>query len=159
MIRVVLAAVLSVAVLGAALPAVEDARADRTATALGTDVERLSAAGTALAYGSDATRDPSVAPTRAVAFSLPAPTWTSAGVDFVAVGGSPAGPGDRPVVRYRVDGRETARRLSLPVPLRTPGGPVVLRGRGDRWVTLSLRTGDDGPVLVVARAGDAPPVG
>jgi hypothetical protein len=156
-IRVVLAAVLAAAMLGASLPAVEDARADRAATAIAASVERLSAAGSALAFESDPTRDPAVAPTRAVTFSLPQPTWTTAGVGFVAVGGSPDGPGDRAVVAYAVgDGRQTTRRLSVPLPLRTPDGPVVLRGRGDRSVTLSLRRTPDGPALVVGRpAADA----
>lgn len=155
MIRVLLAAVLSVAVLGASLPAVADARADRTATALDADADRLAAAGTALAYDSDPTRDPSVAPARAVTFSLPTPTWTSAGAEFVAAGGVPGGSGNRSVVTYRVGDRETTRRLSLPVPLRTPDGPVVLRGRGDRSVTLSLRATPDGPVVAVSRPRDA----
>lgn len=152
MIRVVLAAVLTTAVLAASLPAVEDARADRTATAIDASTERLSAAGSALAFESDPTRDPAVAPTRAVTFSLPPPTWTTAGVRFVAVGGPPDGPGNRSVVTYAVgDGRPTTRRLSVPLPLRTPDGPVVLRGRGDRSVTVSLRRTPAGPVLVVGR--------
>ncbi|MDS0297965.1 hypothetical protein NDI76_04355 [Halogeometricum sp. S1BR25-6] len=154
MLRVVLAAVLATAVLVASLPAVEDARADRTATALDTSIARLSAAGSALAVGSDATSDPAVAPRRAVVLSLPRPTWTAAAVEYVAVGGSPGGPGNRSVVTYAVEGGgETRRLLSLPVPVRTPGGPVVLRGRGERSVSLSLRaTGEgDAPVLVVGR--------
>jgi hypothetical protein len=149
-IRVVLAAALTAAILASSLPAVEDARDDRTATAIDTSVERLSAAGSALAFESDPTRDPAVAPTRAVRFSLPPPTWTTARVGFVAVGGSPGGPGNRSLVTYAVgDGRPTTRRLSIPLPLRTPDGPVVLRGRGDRSVTVSLRGTPAGPVLVV----------
>ncbi|ADQ68024.1 hypothetical protein C499_16117 [Halogeometricum borinquense DSM 11551] len=153
MIRVVLAAVLAVAVLGASLPAVEDARADRTATRVDTSVERLSAAGSALAYGSDATSDAAVAPTRTVTFSLPSPTWTSAGIDYVAVGGQPGGQGNRSVVTYAVaGGTEITRRLSLPVALRTPNGPIVLRGYGDRPISVALRRTADGPVLVASRA-------
>lgn len=156
MIRVLLAATLAAAVLAASLPAVGDARADRTATAIDAAVDRLSATGSALAYESDPTGDPATAPTRTVSFPLPAPSWTSAGVDAVAVGGSPDGPGDRPVVVYAIrGGEETTRRLSLPVPLRTPGGPVVLRGRGDRSVSLSLRRTVGGPVLVVTRAAES----
>ncbi|SFR37694.1 DUF7311 family protein [Halogeometricum limi] len=152
MIRVVLAAVLTTAVLGASLPAVEDARADRASTAVDADVERLSAAGSSLAHGSDPTRDPATAPTRTETVTLPPPTWSSAELAYVAVGGSPNGPGNRSVVTYAVDdGPETSRRLSLPLPISTPDGPVVLRGRGDRTVSLSLLTSVDGPVLVVGR--------
>lgn len=150
-IRVLLAAVLAAAVLGASLPAVADARADRTATSVDAAVDRLDAAGSTLAHGSDPTSDPETAPTRRATFSLPAPTWTSAGVAYVAVGGVPGGPGNRSVVAYAVGDRERTRHLSLPVPVRTPAGPVVLRGRGDRSVSLSLLRTVDGPVLVVGR--------
>ncbi|MDS0293563.1 DUF7311 family protein [Halogeometricum luteum] len=152
MLRVVLAAALATAVLGASLPAVDGARTDRTATALDSSIARLSAAGSALAVGSDAPSDPAVAPARTVALSLPRPTWTAAAVDYVAVGGSPGGPGNRSVVTYAVESAgETRRLLSVPVPVRTPGGPVVFRGRGERTVSLSLRTTADGPALVVGR--------
>lgn len=152
MLRVVLAAVLATAVLGASLPAVDGARVDRTATALDASIERLSAAGSSLAVGSDAPRDPAVAPRRTVALSLPRPTWTAAAVEYVAVGGSPGGPGNRSAVTYATEGGgETTRLLSVPLPVRTPRGPVVFRGRGERAVSLSLRTTSDGPTLVVGR--------
>lgn len=154
MLRVVLAAVLATAVLGASLPAVEDARADRTATALDASIAELSASGSALAVGNDAPSDPAVAPTRTVAFSLPRPTWTAAAVEYVAVGGSPGGPGNRSAVTYATEGGGEARRLlSVPVPVRTPGGPVVFRGHGERTVSLSLRATAGGPALVVGRGG------
>ncbi|ELZ27204.1 hypothetical protein C474_17699 [Halogeometricum pallidum JCM 14848] len=153
MLRVVLAAVLATAVLGASLPAVEDARADRTATALDASIARVSAAGSALAVGNDAPST-AVAPTRTVAFSLPQPTWTAAAVEYVAVGGSPGGPGNRSAVTYATEGGGEVRRLlSVPVPVRTPRGPVVFRGRGERTISLSLRATADGPVLVVGRGG------
>ncbi|WP_197428149.1 hypothetical protein [Halogeometricum sp. CBA1124] len=85
-------------------------------------------------------------------FSLLPPTWTTAGVRFVAVGGPPDGPGNRSVVTYAVgDGRPTTRRLSVPLPLRTPDGPVVLPGArrpvGDGVAPATPA----GPVLVVGR--------
>lgn len=154
MLRLLLAATLSVALLAAALPAVGDARAERTASSLDVAVDRLDRAGRSLALTEDAATDPERAPRRAVSVRIPARSWTAADVRYVAVGGTPDGPGNRSVVAYAVGdapGRE--RRLSLPVPVRTPDGPVTVSGPGGRGVslTLSLVRSAAGPTLVVGR--------
>lgn len=153
MIRLLLSATLAAALLAAALPAVDDARADRAATSLDADGERMVRAVESLAYGDDPTSSLSTAPRRTVRVSVPARSWTAAGVSYVAVGGKPGESGSRPVLTYALSGgRETERRLSLPVPLRTPDGPVVLRGSGSHALSFSLLSRPEGPVVVVRPA-------
>jgi hypothetical protein len=151
-IRLLLAVAVTVALLAVVLPAVEDARAYRTATAIDADAERLSRAVDSLAYGDDPTPSTETAPRRIVRFSVPPRSWTAADVRYVAVGGRPGTAGSRPVVAYAFSGgRETERRLPLPVPILTPGGPVVLREPGSHALSVSLVARGDGPVVVVRR--------
>lgn len=150
MIRPLLAAAVTAALLATALPAVEDARADRVATSLDADAERMVRAVESLAYGEDPTQSLSTAPRRTVRVSLPARSWTAADLSYVAVGGRPEAKGSRPVLTYAFSGEtETERRLSLPVPLRTPDGPVVLREAGTHALSLSLLSRPEGPTVVV----------
>ncbi|MFB6091163.1 MAG: hypothetical protein ABEJ97_08905 [Halobellus sp.] len=158
MIRLVVAAALAVATLAAAVPAVDDARATRTAADLEAFGDRLDRAGRALAATSDAAPSHDRAATRGVAFAFPRASWTTASPAFVAVGGRPGGPGNRSVVAYALPSSPTRlRALSLPVPVRTPSGPVVFRGGGRRTVSLALVADADagGPVIVVSAAGAA----
>lgn len=154
MIRLVVAAALTVATLAVALPAVDDARATRTDAMIGGTVDRIDRAGRALATTEDATATRATAATRRVEFRLPAGSVTAAQPRFVAVGGPLDGPGDRPTVTYAVSPSTRRRHLGLPVPVRTPGGPVVFREPGRHAVSLALVRGDDGPELVVTRATD-----
>lgn len=156
MLRLLLAAALSAALLATVLPAVDDARTDRTASSLSVAAERLDRAGRALSLAEDATADPSTAPRRSVAVSVPARSWTAAAVRYFSVGGPPDGDGNRSVVVYAAgDGPRREHRLSVPVPVRTPDGPVVVRGPGRRRVTLtlSLVRRPSGPVVTVGRPG------
>lgn len=150
MLRLLLAAAVTAALLSTALPAVEDARADRVATSLDADAERTVRAVESLAHSEDPTRSLSTAPRRTVRVSLPARSWTAADLSYVAVGGRPDAEGSRPVLTYAfAGGTGTERRLSLPVPLRTPDGPVVLREAGTHALSLSLLSRPEGPVVVV----------
>lgn len=152
MIRLVVAVALAVATLAVALPAVEDARAARADAVIEGTVDRVERAGRALATTEDATATRAMAATRRVELRLPAGSVAAARPEFVAVGGGPDGPGDRPIVTYAVSSPTRLRHLRLPVPVRTPGGPVVFREPGRHAVTLSLVRGDTGPELVVTRA-------
>lgn len=150
MIRLLLAAAVTAALLATALPAVEDARANRVAASLDADADRMVRAVESLAYGEDPTQSRSTAPRRTVRVTVPARSWTAADVSYVAVGGRPEAEGSRPVLTYAFSGgRETERRLSLPVPLRTPDGPVVVRDSGTHALSLSLLSRPEGPVVVV----------
>lgn len=152
MIRLVVAAALAVATLAVALPAVDDARTARTDATIEGTADRIERAGRALATTEDAAPTRSTAATRRVAFTLPRRSTTAAHPEFVAVGGPPDGPGNRSTVTYAVSSPTHRHHLGIPIPVRTPQGPVVFRDPGRHAVELALVRGDDGPELVVTRA-------
>lgn len=160
MLRVVLAAALAVALLGVALPVLEDASAERSATIVEGELDAVAtAAGDLLAREEVAPRG--AASRRVLSVSVPGRGLAEAPVAYVALGGVPdcraprdAERGD--VLAYRLAGGDPRVR-SLPVDLRTvaPDGtlredePLVLRG--DSRVALSLVDGGDEPVVLVER--------
>ena len=152
MIPLVVAAALAVATLAVALPAVDDARTARTDATIEGTADRIERAGRALATTEDAAPTRSTAATRRVAFTLPRRSLTAAHPEFVAVGGPPDGPGNRLTVTYAVSSPTHRHHLGIPIPVRTPQGPVVFRDPGRHAVELALVRGDDGPELVVTRA-------
>jgi hypothetical protein len=151
MIRLVVAAALAVATLAVAFPAIDDARATRTDVMIEGTADRLERAGRALATTEDATTTRATAATRRVEFTLPAGSITAARPAFVAVGGPPDGPGNRSTVTYAVSSPTHRHHLRIPVPVRTPEGPVVFRESGRHAVSVALVRGDDGPEVVVTR--------
>lgn len=151
MIRLVVAAVLTLATFAAVLPAVDDARATRTDAAIQETVDRLERTGRSLATTEDATETRELAATRVVGLTLPSRSFTAAQPSFVAVGGPPGGPGDRSVVTYAVSSTTRRRHVPLPVPVHTPDGPIVFRDPGRHAVSLGLVSGPDGPRLIVTR--------
>lgn len=151
MIRIVVAAVLTVATVAAALPAIDDARATRTDAAIEATADRLERVGRSLATTEDAAASRALAATRTVAFELPSRSLTAARPSFVAVGGPPDGPGNRSTVTYATSPSPRRHHLPLPVPVRTPNGPVVFEDPGRHAVSIALVRGSDGPVLSVTR--------
>lgn len=154
MLRVVFATALAVLLVGAATPAVDDARRSNSAAAVRGDLEALErAAGSLLATDEDA---PGAGARRSVTVRVPERAWTESGVTYVSIGGSPggraSGPDRRGVVVYRVRGGQP-RRVSLPVPLWTPDGPLVLREPGEHRLTLTVERVGGRRVVVVRRAG------
>ncbi len=165
MLRAVLAVVLAVALLGAAFPAVETARVERSATLAEGELAAFETAARDLVGTEDPAPDPRRAARRTVTVDVPTTSFTTARVTFVAVGGVPdrgaAGGPDRPakaadgaVIAYRLDG--TTHRRQLPVAvrvlgpdgdLRPAGEPLVLRGPAR--VTLLLLERDGDPVVAV----------
>ena len=152
MIRLVVAAVLTVATFAAAVPAIDDARAARTDGVIGGTVDRLERAGRSLATTEDATKTRALAATREVGLGLPSRSLTAAQPSFVAIGGPPTGPGNRSTVTYAVSPSTRRRHVSVPVPISTPDGPVVFREPGRHAVSIALVSGPDGPELSVTRA-------
>lgn len=151
MIRLVVAAALAVATLAVSLPAVDDARATRTDAMIEGTTDRLERAAGELATTEDATTTRATAATRRIEFILPAGSITAAQPAYVAVGGPPDGPGNRSTVTYAVSSPNRRHHLRVPVPVRTPEGPVVFRESGRHAVELALVHGGDGPELVVSR--------
>lgn len=145
MIGLVVGAVLTAALLAASLPAIGDARADRTAAQADASVNRIwDAAGSLLA-----TDDPVAGrgARRVVTVWLPARTLTSAAIERFVLGCRPTCAVD---VRFG-GGRDRTYSLG-DLPLRTPTGPVLFGGRGRHRLVLGLRPGPAGPI-VTARAG------
>lgn len=128
-IRAVLAAVVAVAVLATALPAMDSVRTDRTSAAMERSVERIERAGTRL-LASDA---PDAGARRVVPVSLPSRSLVSAGVEQFVVDCSGAC-----VVRYRLTGDLTQHHELQSVPLATPDGPVRFSEPGTHRLVLGL---------------------
>jgi hypothetical protein len=167
-IRAVLSVTLAAALLAAALPALDDAARTRTAATVEADAEHLRDVATALATTDDAVPADRPGARRVVTVRLPPDSLATAPVEHLAVGGRPdaaAAPGsatavtglptDAPdVLAYRLAGRPT-QTVRVPVDLRTPGGPVVLREAGTHRLTLGLVRDEQG-VSVVVRRTDGP---
>ncbi len=137
MIRALLAVVLAAALLSASLPAVESAAADRTASALDREVDRIERAGASLL----AEDDPGGR--RVLSVSLPGGSLVAAGVDSLTIRCRP-----NCVVRYALDtGAVRTRRLDAR--FVTPDGPVQFGTPGDHRLVLRLAEGDEGPIVTV----------
>ncbi|WP_254543351.1 DUF7311 family protein [Halomarina pelagica] len=141
MLRVVLAVLLAVALVGASLPAVErarvassDAAVEREATALATAVERACADSDPVTPGGPGAR-------RVVTLALPARSWGHAGVERVRV--TPRG------VRWRVRGGARHRlRFDGPAALDRP---IELRGAGRHRLRVACERRAGRAVAVVRR--------
>ncbi|MFB6105491.1 MAG: hypothetical protein ABEJ70_00820 [Halobacteriaceae archaeon] len=158
-VRVVLTVVFALALVGAALPAVQDARHDAAARAGDRQVDALEDAVGGLVRSSDAVGPGLPAATRRVRLRVPARDAGSVGVAAVSVGGLPndTAPGDGPrrdVVAVRVRGRPV-RVVHVDADLRMgdvdapDARPLVCRA--DCAVTLRYVRGPDHRVVVVER--------
>jgi hypothetical protein len=148
MLRVVVAVALATALLGAATPAVDDARIDHADARVETEVDELAATADRLVERNDPAPPGVRGARRLLTLHLPGPSWGSAGLDHLSVPGPSAD--RRGVLTWRVEGgRETTRWVS--VPLVGPDGGLSLRGGGARRVVLELVRRDDEPVVVVRR--------
>lgn len=161
MIRVVLAAVLSLALLAVALPAVDDARADRAAATATRELDRVAGAAAALRRSSDPVVSDLVGARRVRHLSVPAPGPGTVGVGALALGGRPNGtvPADGPrsdVLTYRLPGGRARVAAVLPVDLRvrrdgrllSDDTPAVLRD--DAVVSLGYVRRAGRPVVTVS---------
>ena len=128
---------LAAALLSAALPAVESAAADRTASVLDRDVDRIERAGASLLA------DDAPGGRRVLTISVPAGSLVAAGVDSVILRCRPGC-----VVRY-VLGSGAVRTRRIELPLVTPDGAVRFGTPGDHRLVLGLAEGDDGRVVTV----------
>jgi hypothetical protein len=139
-IRVVLAVCVATALLAASLPAVEDARTDRTASDLDRTGDRLVRAAGSL-HAADA---PNAGASRIVRLNLPPVSLGRAGVESVVVDCEP-----RCAFRYRLGGGRTEYRLLAGVPMATPDGPVTFASPGPHRLRLGLVREDGGLVVTV----------
>jgi|GEM_PF-366435 len=145
MIRAVLAVVLTTALLGASLPAIDEARLEHTETTVGTELRALERAATDLLATDDPTEDGA---RRVVEIRLPARSWSDAGVDAVTIGQSRTAGGGR-LTWTATGGRQRVRHLPE-VPLRTGDGtPLTLEGAERHRLVLSLDGNRTAPIVTV----------
>lgn len=154
MIRYVLAAVLALALLAAAVPALEYGAAMNTERTLDAGIDDLDRAATSLTENDDPTPDTHPDPQRVVTVSLPERSLTTAGVDHFEV--VPHEDGDFSAARYVLaDG--TTRTATVDERIvwldATGSEPVEFDGSGKRELVLTLETdANDEPVVVAQRA-------
>jgi len=148
MIRAVLAIVLTTALLGASLPAIDDARRDHTEATVRTELDQFEqAAARLLATDDPVTGDGA---RRIVRLTVPAKRWSDAGVDSLTIDGWQNGLAGR-ITWTPTTGSQRVRRLP-DVPLRTPGpGPLTLDTAGTYRLVLSLDGTETRPVVTVRR--------
>lgn len=161
MIRVVLAVVVSVALIGIALPVVDTARVDHSDARARAEAGRLAAAIDAFTRQADPVRNASRSAVQIHTIRLPARSWGDSGVEWFRVL-----PGDPGQIEWRVaDG--TPHRIRLPAAVTTTphlpaapagttvisksvGDPLVL-GSGDHRVRLRYVLVGNASVVVVDR--------
>jgi hypothetical protein len=142
-IRVVLAACLTVALLAAVTPAVDEGRETRTAVQMDRVVERIERAARSLSAHEDPTRPGVTGPRRIVRFRLPGRSWTAVGVRLWV-------DGTNDTVGYRLDGHRARRTPLRGIDLRTPGDRVVV-GRSSRHRLVLSLVRSEGIGVVVTR--------
>lgn len=127
MIRTILTVTLAVAILAAALPAIEDAQRQRTETTLAGDLQGVRAAAAALATSEDAISPPAPGARRVVTVHIPERGVAAAAVDRVRIGP------DRLTYRIVEGSSGTVR---FPSDVR-----IVVHPYGDREVLTLTRPG------------------
>jgi len=139
-LRVVVAVLLAVAVLGTSLPAVDAARVEAADTHLHGELTAVRTAVADLLVRDDPASGPGAR--RVVTVDVPGRSWGHAETERVALGGG--------VLAWRVDG---GRRHTLRAPgrLRVADGSavLVLRRPGQHRLTLALARDERGPVVTV----------
>jgi hypothetical protein len=130
-IRAVLAVCLTVALLAAVTPAVDEGREARTTTNLDDVVDRIERAARSLRAHEDPTQPGEAGARRIVTVRLPQRSWTAVGADLWI-------DGTRDTIGYRLDGGRTHRTRLREIDLRTPDGRVVLEEPSRHRLALSL---------------------
>jgi hypothetical protein len=139
-VRTLLTVVVAAALVGASLPAVDDARADRTAARLDAAATRLSEVAAGLVAADDPVPAGERGAGRTVVVTLPRAGVADARADYLSIGGVP-GAAAPSTVGYRV-AAGPPRRVDAGVRFHTGGEPLVLRpGRHHLRLTL-VRTPD-----------------
>lgn len=151
MIRVALAAFLAVALLGAATPAIEDARASTTERELRADLSRVGVVAETLAARHDAVRPAAGPARRTVRIVVPESGWGRASAT-VTVGAGPEG--DR--LTWRVGDLTHSVRVAVDLRVWRDGEPTrgeVRLAPGRHRLVLSLVRVDGRPAVVVTVRG------
>lgn len=156
MLRVVVAVALATALLSVTVPALDVAKRDRGSTQIERSVERLTAAVADLRDREAAVPAGEAGARRVVTVRLPARTWSTAGVEYLAIGGRPDGSSGHAAAAWRVaGGHERARQVSgVRVEgdgARSPEGVLVVERPGTHRLELELVERDGRRIVVVRR--------
>jgi hypothetical protein len=143
-VRILLAALLAAALLGASLPAAETVRVEHTDAAVDREADRLDRAALALTRSAEPTRAGDAR--RTVTLRFPARSWGHAGVAALELADGR--------LRWRLPGGRWRER-SLAAPVAVPE-PVVARESGRRLrLRLALVETESGRVAVLVFKSDA----
>jgi hypothetical protein len=134
-VRTVLTVVVAAALVGASMPAVADARVERTTARLDATATRLVDTAAALAASDDPVPAGEQGAARTVVVVLPAAGVADASTGFLSIGGLPNRSAPS-TVGYRVDGHRP-RQVASPVAFVTGPTPLVL-GPGRHRLRLTL---------------------
>lgn len=148
-LRVVLGAVLTAALIGATAPALSVAQADATDAAVERRLTTLSERLETMVATDDAT--PGRGARRLAEIRLPAQTLTSAGVSSLRFH-SREGVG---VASWQAGDASGASKRLVGVPIRPAGGSLTLREPGVHRLSFGLQVRDDRTVVTVRRLGSA----
>lgn len=155
MLRVVLAVVLGAALLSVSLAALGTASHDAANARLAADAERVTAAAADLRERAAPVASGDPGARRVVTVRVPAESWWSARVRYLAVGGSPDGGRSGTAVAWRVAGSSRRTRTVRGVGVvgadgddATPGR-LVLREPGRHRLALDLVSRDGRRTVVV----------
>lgn len=146
MLRVVLAVAIAAALLGTAIPVVEDARVTKAQIGVETELERLERAAKRLVARNDILPGDAPGARRVIVLRLPERRWGSRGLAVLRFPppGSLKDPswriGERPLEVWRPD-----------VTLGGASGGVSLREGGRTKLVLTLHRIDGEPVVIVSR--------
>lgn len=165
MIRVALTVLVAVALLAAATPALEDARASATVERLDAETDRLERVIGAFVAGSVSVSDPALAAQTSVTVRAPS-GFGAAPIDRLALvetaanaegeSAAAAGDGASVALRYRIDGGPERTVPIAPggagATVAVDGGAVALRPGGESRLRLRL-VDDGGPTVRIARVG------
>ncbi|SDZ88296.1 hypothetical protein SAMN04488065_0988 [Haloplanus vescus] len=141
MIRVVLAVLLTVALLAAVTPAIDESRTSRTAIHLNRVTERVARAANSLVAHEDPTAPGVPGARRLVRLRLLERSWT-------AVDASLWVDGEDDQIGYRLAGERPHRTTLREIDLRTPNGPIRFDAAGRYRLELSLVRADGVGVVV-----------
>lgn len=144
MIRVVVAALLALAILAAAMPAIESARQDRTEAQVEAAIDDIDEAAVDLTRSEEPVKHGPGAK-RVVTVKIPAAGFAAADVEYLRIGA------DDGRYEFRIeDRRQRARHGRIPVH-GSDGEPVVLSEPGTHRLALRLVADGSGTRVVVER--------
>lgn len=148
MIRVVLAVVLAIALVGVAVPALEYGAGVNSEQQVGSEVAKIGNAATSLVENEELPPPGQSGAQRVVSVSLPGDSRTTRPVEHLEIERH----GNRSVATYRVEGRsEQVAHIDAPI-VNGTNDTVELGGSGTRDLVLTLeRDGSEAPVIVLER--------